>query len=81
MKININLENIKYDISVKELAEVIWEMTDEEQMELLYKLATVSSHYNILMQMQNMSDVRLDKPMRDKINSFVLSLNAYMNGD
>lgn len=82
MKIEASIE---YKPTVEELAQEIWELDAEQQLYLLYELATVTSdRYKILTQMQSMRDeaVTYGEEITEyqKARKFVSELNDYLNG-
>ena len=78
--------NIEYKPTVEELAQEIWELDAEQQLNLLYELATVCADRNkILMQMQAMreevvsyGDLITEYKYAKK---FIGNLNDYLNGE
>ncbi len=80
MKIKIIQED--YHPSIEAIAEEIWSLDAEQQLELLLELANIDTSYRIMMQMQAMRDLNLES---DKYYSaatnFVYQLNEYINGE
>ena len=68
-----------------DLAQVIWEMDAEEQLDLLFALMEVDSPAKIYMQMQNIRDELDCCPLDDKekraAKRFVDMLNEYICGE
>ena len=68
-----------------DLAQVIWEMDAEEQLDLLFALMEVDSSAKIYMQMQSIRDeldcCALDEKDKRAVKRFVAMLHAYMCGE
>lgn len=78
MKVNITVDN--YKPTVQQLADEIWDLSSEEQLELLYMLANIDDSYKICMQLQNMMDDKHKNPdIYKDVDRFVWLLNDYLH--
>ena len=68
-----------------DLAQVIWEMDAEEQLDLLFALMEVDSPAKIYMQMQNIRDeldcCALDETDKRAVKRFVAMFHEFMCGE
>ena len=78
MKKNVDVE---FDLSTQEVAEAIWEMDSDEQIQLLARLAIIDNPWKIAMQMQSISDNLNEKINETQrlIRSFVDQLYEYLH--
>lgn len=75
-------EYYEYTPTVHQIAEEIWELDAEQQLELLLELAKIDTSYRIMMQMQSMRDFNLESDKNySAATDFVYRLNEYMNGE
>lgn len=78
MRVNITVDD--YKPTVHQLADEIWNLSSEDQLELLYMLANIDDNYKICMQLQNMMDDKHEDPdIYKDVDRFVGLLNDYLH--